>query len=114
MNKETYLAVRESCANSASEEYFDARPHSDDNERRRVFYAGHCKGYDAASELLQKRIYELESKAANRQTWIDEVLAQVQVFASAWSLVGGRFDNGDMLDQAKLAKAELREMLIKG
>jgi len=46
-----------------------------------------------------------------QQPSIDEVMDQAQVFASAWSLVGGRFDNGDMLDEANKAKAELRAML---
>ena len=42
---------------------------------------------------------------------VDEIMAQAQVFASAWSLVGGRFDNGNMLTEAEEAKAELRQMI---
>lgn len=42
---------------------------------------------------------------------IDSVMSQAQVFASAWSLVGGPFDNGDALENAEEAKEELREML---
>lgn len=42
---------------------------------------------------------------------VDTIMEQAQVFASAWSLVGGPFDQGDALENAKEAKAELREML---
>ena len=40
---------------------------------------------------------------------LNSIMAQAQVFASAWSSVGGPFDNGDMLESAELEKAELRE-----
>jgi hypothetical protein len=43
--------------------------------------------------------------------WIDSVMEQAQVFASAWSLVGSRFDSGNGLEDAEQAKAELRAML---
>lgn len=42
---------------------------------------------------------------------VDEIMEQAQVFASTWSLVGGRFDDGDLLNIANDAKAELREMV---
>jgi hypothetical protein len=66
-----------------------------------------AEAVEQAIEPLRQRIAELEAQ----QPSIDEVMAQVQVFASAWSLVGGRLDNGSMLDQSKIAKAELRAML---
>jgi hypothetical protein len=44
--------------------------------------------------------------------WIDSVMEQAQVFASAWSLVGSRFDSGNEIKNAEQAKAELRVMLI--
>lgn len=44
---------------------------------------------------------------------IESVMSQAQVFASAWSLVGGPFDSGNAMEQAKEAKAELREMLTE-
>ncbi len=43
--------------------------------------------------------------------WFDRVMEQVQVFASAYSLVGGRFDNGSAVNDAEEAKAELRALL---
>ncbi|WP_236225343.1 dATP/dGTP pyrophosphohydrolase domain-containing protein [Pseudomonas pseudonitroreducens] len=42
---------------------------------------------------------------------IKSVMSQAQVFASAWSLVGGPFDSGDALEHANEAKQELHEML---
>lgn len=43
--------------------------------------------------------------------WIDRVMEQAQVFASAWSLVGSRFDKGDGLERAEAEKTALRRML---
>lgn len=42
---------------------------------------------------------------------IDEIMSQAQVFASAWSLVGGPFDRGDELANAQARKAELRALV---
>lgn len=47
-NCEQYNAIREGHFNAASEEYFNARPQLDSNHNRRIFQAGHSKGYDAA------------------------------------------------------------------
>lgn len=47
-DRERFLAIREGHHNAAEREYFDARPQIDTGDRRRVFYAGFCKGYDAA------------------------------------------------------------------
>lgn len=43
--------------------------------------------------------------------WVDKVMSQAQVFASAWSLIGGKFDRGGELENAEQQKAELRAML---
>ena len=42
---------------------------------------------------------------------VNVLMEQAQVFASAWSLVGGRFDDGSMLEAAKEAKATLRGLI---
>lgn len=42
---------------------------------------------------------------------VDQIMEQAQVFASAWSLIGGPFDSGDCLDTAMDEKARLREMV---
>lgn len=38
----------------------------------------------------------------------EEVMEQVQVYASTWSLVGGPFDAGDTLERAQGEKAKLK------
>lgn len=43
---------------------------------------------------------------------IEQIMEQAQVYASAWSLVGGPFDNGNLLEQAELEKQVLLELLI--
>ena len=43
--------------------------------------------------------------------WASAIMEQAQVFASGWSLVGGRFDDGNALEFADRAKEELRSML---
>lgn len=45
------------------------------------------------------------------QTPTDQLMEQAQVFASAWSLVGGPFDRGSALENAEEAKDDLREMI---
>jgi ribosomal protein L12E/L44/L45/RPP1/RPP2 len=42
---------------------------------------------------------------------IEEIMEQAQVFASAWSLVGGVFDHGDALETAEQEKANMRALL---
>lgn len=42
---------------------------------------------------------------------IESLMEQAQVYASAWSLVGGVFDNGDQLEVAKVEKEVLKDML---
>lgn len=43
---------------------------------------------------------------------IEQIMDQAQVYASAWSLVGGQFDQGNLLEQANLEKQVLLEMVI--
>ena len=42
---------------------------------------------------------------------IDEIMEQAQVFASAYSLAGGRFDDGTKFQQSEEEKADLRRMI---
>ncbi|MGE8450672.1 MAG: hypothetical protein ACN6OP_08695 [Pseudomonadales bacterium] len=44
---------------------------------------------------------------------IDAIMEQAQVFASAWSFLGGPFDNGSGLETAERERAALRTMLSK-
>ncbi|MGY6270857.1 hypothetical protein ACXIUT_14285 [Achromobacter denitrificans] len=44
---------------------------------------------------------------------IEAIMEQAQVFASAWSFLGGPFDNGSGLETAEREKANLRALLYK-
>ena len=56
-----------------------------------------------------------QSPRAMQLEQCDHIMHQAQVFASAWSLIGGRFDDGSgsMLKDAEAAKQELRDMLVE-
>lgn len=43
---------------------------------------------------------------------VKKVMEQAGVFASAWSLVGTRFDDGNALEHANEMKEELRKLLV--
>lgn len=45
------------------------------------------------------------------QEALDQIMEQAQVFASAWALIGGRFDDGNAPGDAEDAKSELRTMV---
>ncbi|HFQ9158683.1 TPA: hypothetical protein ACHTN5_001537 [Pseudomonas aeruginosa] len=49
--------------------------------------------------------------SAENSDSINAAMSQAQVFASAWALVGGPFDNGDAMAHANEAKQELHDML---
>ncbi len=55
-----------------------------------------------------------EPSSVDPVEWADSAMEKAQVFASAWSLVGGRFDFGTALEDAERAKDELRQMLFAG
>lgn len=42
---------------------------------------------------------------------IEHIIEQAQVYASAWALVGGPFDQGNQLEVAKAEKSNLEDML---
>ena len=44
---------------------------------------------------------------------IDAFMTDVQQFASTWSLVGGKLDNGTLLQLAESQKAAIREELVR-
>ncbi|CUJ54310.1 hypothetical protein [Achromobacter sp. 2789STDY5608628] len=44
---------------------------------------------------------------------IDAIMEEAQAFASAWSLIGGRFDDGNMAENAQQSKQRLFEMVSK-
>lgn len=53
----------------------------------------------------------VEAVAAVPAGWIDKVMEQAQVFASCYSLVGGKFDDGSRMAQSEEEKAALRALL---
>lgn len=48
---------------------------------------------------------------AKLDSMCNEAMSQAQVFASAWSLVGGPFDDGDALETAEVEKLALRALI---
>lgn len=56
------IALREGMQAGAEAEYFDARPHLDNNDRRRVFGAGFQRGWDAAVPHYPRGIPEARIK----------------------------------------------------
>ncbi|WP_205194978.1 hypothetical protein [Burkholderia sp. Ax-1719] len=70
------------------------------------------------STLIVKQITAAYARGAATplsvsSTAVDEIMEQAQVFASAWSLVGGRFDFGNGLQNAQQEKANLRALIAK-
>lgn len=43
----------------------------------------------------------------------EKIMEQAQVFASAWSVVGGPFDGGDAMEVATQEKDELKRMVVE-
>lgn len=70
---------------------------------------------DAAREALGLPAVETTALATARRRaqWVEQVMEQAQVFASAWSLVGGPFDAGDGLELANEEKAQLRALVAQ-
>ena len=62
---ERHMAIQEAYQIHDSDEYFKARPQLECGDRRKVFYAGHIRGYQAATQSSEQRIQELT--ASNNQ-----------------------------------------------
>ena len=54
-----------------------------------------------------------DKQTADVTDTVNQIMEQAQVFASAWSLVGGMFDSGDAIDDANDAKDELRDIVTR-
>jgi hypothetical protein len=61
--------------------------------------------------LLDVYFADWAGDADTERTVVGVLMAKVQEYASTWSLVGGRFDSGDMLQTAEQCKAELQAMI---
>lgn len=72
-----------------------------------------------AELLLQHAMLLLNAQPAaagvsdEEAKYVEQIMEQAQVFASAWSLVGGRFDFGNALNDAYEAKDELRALVAR-
>lgn len=64
---------------------------------------------DAPGPIKAALLLALRQATAEQAT--AAVMEQAQVFASAWALVGGRFDSGDGLELANQEKAALQAMV---
>lgn len=65
---------------------------------------------DEARTAYRAMLNAAPSPAADAVS-VDALMEMAQEYASAWSLVGGPFDRGDMLDEAEDAKERLRRAI---
>jgi len=63
------------------------------------------------SEAINAWNSVMAKPAAEVKVSVDEIMAEVQVFASTWSSVGGPFDSGDTMERAEECKIGLRKMI---
>jgi hypothetical protein len=69
-----------------------------------------CGGSDY-NAVLNKAADALSAIPAGDTDWINKAMAQAQVFASSWPLVGGRFASENQHAEALEEKANLRRIL---
>ena len=68
-------------------------------------------GTYSVAEPCAADVYELQDEQMSGPITIDEVMEQAQVFASAYALVGGRFDDGSKFSQSQNEKEDLEVMV---
>jgi hypothetical protein len=67
---------------------------------------------DASIEAcMRMMLAAIEAHHERNKATEDKLMEQAQVFASAWSLIGGQFDDGSMHDSSLKEKEELRSMI---
>jgi len=76
-----------------------------------VFASGGMNAVNSMNEWRAALAEALAQPVQEPVAWVDSGIGQARVFASAWSVVDGRFDSGNGLEDAEQAKAELRAML---
>ena len=87
-----------------------------ENRIREVLEAGHDWSSLAEAEHMLATMQSQPAAAGVSDAeakYVEQIMEQAQVFASAWSLVGGRFDFGNALDDANEAKDELRALVAR-
>lgn len=65
---EHHMAIQEAYQIHDSDEYFKARPQLECGDRRKVFYAGHIRGYQAATKASESEINSLKERVAELQS----------------------------------------------
>lgn len=64
---ERHMAIQEAYQIHDSDEYFKARPQLECGDRRKVFYAGHIRGYQAATQASESEINSLKQRVEELQ-----------------------------------------------
>lgn len=73
--------------------------------------AGHEVGGTFARRLAAEIMLLAHPPASDVEPTISAIMEQAQVFASTYSLVGGRFDDGSKMAQSNEEKADLERMI---
>lgn len=64
---EHHMVIQEAYQIHDSDEYFKARPQLECGDRRKVFYAGHIRGYQAATKARDSEINSLKQRVEELQ-----------------------------------------------
>lgn len=82
---ERHMAIQEAYQIHDSDEYFKARPQLECGDRRKVFYAGHIRGYQAATQAseieinsLKERVEELQASNNQLRGLCEKIYADLQ------------------------------------
>lgn len=72
---ERHMAIQEAYQIHDSDEYFKARPQLECGDRRKVFYAGHIRGYQAATQASEIEINSLKERVEELESWKNQAIA---------------------------------------
>lgn len=109
------VAERWHVGDSAFESWYDqylldAPVHQGAKQKARDAYAAGMGERAATAPPKAVPLTDEQSRLATEA--VNEVMAQAQVFASAYSLIGSRFDGGNAQYDSDEEKAELRAMVV--
>ena len=81
---ERHMAIQEAYQIHDSDEYFKARPQLECGDRRKVFYAGHIRGYQAATQACESEINSLKERVEELQADNNQLRAAGQAVVERW------------------------------
>lgn len=81
---ERHMAIQEAYQIHDSDEYFKARPQLECGDRRKVFYAGHIRGYQAATQASEIEINALKERVAELQASNNKLREAGQALVERW------------------------------